>query len=123
MTIKYVDETILSHDVQIHQMKSNEGERQINNEVEKHWQMFMQSGYKSRKMLQCVKLFLHELKSESSLLTQIKCLTFGANNLSNIFSGWMLSQEDQVNHLTPEILLNLLAVKIQDIYLRWFSNY
>jgi len=43
--------------------------------------MFMQSGYKSRKMLQCVKLFLHELKSESSLLTQIKCLTFGAQQL------------------------------------------
>jgi len=36
MTIKYADETILSLDVQIHQMKSNEGERQINNEVEKH---------------------------------------------------------------------------------------
>lgn len=41
----------------------------------------MRSGYKSRKMLQWVKLFLHELKSECSLLTQIKCLTFGAQQL------------------------------------------
>jgi len=36
MTVKYADEKILSLDVHIHQMKSNEGERQINNEVEKH---------------------------------------------------------------------------------------
>lgn len=32
-------------------------------------------------MLQCVKLVLHELKSEYSLLTQIKYLTFGAQQL------------------------------------------
>jgi len=44
--------------------------------------MFMQSGYKSQKMLQCVKLFLHELKYECSLLTQIKYLTFGAQQLN-----------------------------------------
>jgi len=61
--------------------KANERERQINNEVEKHEQMFKQSGYKSRKMLQCVKLFRHGLKSECSLLTQIKCLSFGAQEL------------------------------------------
>jgi len=43
--------------------------------------MFIQSGYNSQKMLQCVKPFLHELKSECSLLTQIKYLTISAQQL------------------------------------------